>query len=127
LAAIRAHNRVEAVRETVRHTLNVLAEQVPDWLLQHVPPDWDERYRSGWDDTRLPNKQAGRDALVAQVGVDGLMLLQAALADDAPAALRSLPAIELLRQVWVQNYLPTDDGLRWRTNEDGQPLHQFPV
>jgi hypothetical protein len=40
LAAIRAHNRVEAVRETVRHTLNVLAEQVPEWLLQHVQPDW---------------------------------------------------------------------------------------
>jgi transposase len=36
LAAIRAHNRVEAVRETARHALNVLAEQVPDWLLQHV-------------------------------------------------------------------------------------------
>jgi hypothetical protein len=31
------------------------------------------------------------------------------------------PAIELLRQVWVQNYLPTDDGLRWPTNEDGLP------
>src|SRR5438128_7178531 len=68
LAAIRAHNRVEAVRETVRHTLNVLAEQVPEWLLQHVQPDWAERYRTGWDDTRLPSKQAERDALVAQVG-----------------------------------------------------------
>src|SRR6266852_4879134 len=54
LAAIRAHNRVEAVRETVRHALNVLAEHVPEWLLQHVQPDWAERYRSGWDDTRLP-------------------------------------------------------------------------
>src|SRR6266852_4642631 len=121
LAAIRAHNRVEAVRETVRHTLNVLAEQVPEWLLQHVQPDWAERYRSGWDDTRLPSKQAERDALVAQVGADGLALLQAALADDAPLGLRSIPAIELLRQVWVQNYLPTDDGLRWRTNDDGLP------
>ncbi len=121
LAAIRAHNRVEAVRETVRHTLNVLAEQAPEWLLQHVQPDWAERYRSGWDDTRLPSKQAQRDALVAQVGADGLALLQAALADDAPPGLRLLPAIALLREVWVQNYVPTDDGLRWRTNDDGLP------
>src|SRR5438105_11932059 len=72
LAAIRAHNRVEAARETVRHALNVLAEQVPEWLLQHVQPDCAERYRSGWDDTRLPSKQAERDGLVAQVGADGL-------------------------------------------------------
>jgi transposase len=121
LAAIRAHNRVEAVRETVRHALNVLAELAPEWLLPHVPPEWAERYRSGWDDTRLPSKQAEREVLVAQVGADGLALLDAALADEAPAWLRSLPAVELLRRVWVQNYLPTDDGLRWRTNEDGLP------
>ena len=121
LAAIRAHNRVEAVRETVRHTLNVLADQAPEWLLQHLQPEWAERYRSGWDDTRLPNKQAERDVLVAQIGADGLALLDAALSDNAPAELRSLPAIELLRKVWVQNYVPTEGGLRWRTTDDGLP------
>jgi transposase len=121
LAAIRAHNRVEAVRETVRHALNVLAEQAPEWLLQHVQPDWAERYRTGWDDTRLPSKQAERDMLVAQVGADGLTLLDALLADDAPPKLRSLPAIELLRKVWVQNYVPLEGRLRWRTTDDGLP------
>ncbi len=121
LAAIRAHNRVEAVRETVRHALNVLAEEAPEWLLQHVQPDWGERYRSGWDDTRLPSKQAERDVLVAQVGADGLALLDAALSGDAPVKLRSLPAIELLRKVWIQNYVPIEGGLRWRTTHDGLP------
>jgi transposase len=121
LAAIRAHNRVEAVRESVRHALNVLAAQVPEWLLQHVQSDWAERYRTGWDDTRLPSKQAERDALVAQVGADGLTLLDAAFGDDAPPELRRLPAIQLLRTVWVQNYLPTESGLRWRTTDDGLP------
>src|SRR5205807_878001 len=72
LAAIRAHNRVEAVRETVRHTLNVLAEQAPEWLLQRVQRDWAERYRSGWDDTRLPSKTSGAGRACRQVGVDGL-------------------------------------------------------
>jgi transposase len=121
LAAIRAHNRVEAVRETVRHALNVLAEQAPEWLLQHLQPGWAERYRSGWDDTRLPSKQAERDVLVAQVGADGVALLDAAFADDAPPELRMLPAIQLLRKVWVQNYVPTESGLRWRTTDDGLP------
>jgi transposase len=57
LAAIPARNHVEAVGETVRHALNVLAEQAPDWA---------DRYRTGWDDTRLPSEQAERDVLVAQ-------------------------------------------------------------
>jgi transposase len=121
LAAIRAHNRVEAVRETVRHALNVLAEQAPEWLLKHVQPDWADRYRSGWDDTRLPSRQAERDVLVALVGADGLALLHAVLGNDAPPKLRSLPAIQLLRRVWVQNYVPIEGGLRWRTNDDGLP------
>jgi transposase len=121
LAAIRAHNRVEAVRETVRHALNVLAEEAPEWLLQHVQPDWANRYRSGWDDTRLPSKQAERDVLVAEVGADGLALLHAVLGDDAPPTLRLLPAIQLLRKVWVQNYVPIEGGLRWRTSDDGLP------
>lgn len=33
LAAIRDLNRLECVGETLRHTLNVLAEVAPDWLL----------------------------------------------------------------------------------------------
>jgi transposase len=121
LAAIRAHNRVEAVRETVRHALNVLAEQAPAWLLQQVHPEWPDRYRSGWDDTRMPSKQAERDVLVAQVGADGLTLLEAAFSDGAPPNLRSMPVIELLRKVWIQNYVPTEGGLRWRTTDDGLP------
>ena len=74
-----------------------------------------------WVDTRLPSKQAERDVLVAQVGADGLALLHAAFAEDAPPKLRSLVAIELLRKVRVQNYVPTERGLRWRTTDDGLP------
>lgn len=59
--------------------------------------------------------------LVAQVDADGLALLDAALADAAPPELRSMPAIQLLRKVRVQNYVPTEGGLRCRTNDDGLP------
>ena len=121
LAAIHGRNRAETVRETMRHTLDVLAESAPAWLLAHIQSDWAERYQRGWDDDRLPSKQADRDALVAQVGADGLALLMALYAEDAPPALRHLDAVQLLRQVWVQNYVPTQDGVRWRTPEDGLP------
>lgn len=121
LAAIRGRNRVETVRETMRHALNVLAEIAPEWLLGHLDRAWVERYRRGWDDARLPSQQAERDALVAQVGADGLVLLRAVQAANAPAELTHLPALEILRQVWLQNFLPSEAGVRWRTSEDGLP------
>jgi hypothetical protein len=121
LAAIRAHNRVEIVRETLRHTLNVLAELAPDWLLQHAQPDWAERYGRTWDDDRLPTNQVERDALVTTVGEDGRLLLQAAYARDAPHELRAISAVQTLRRVWLQNYVATETGVRWRNTGDGLP------
>src|SRR5215471_9057723 len=46
LAAIRAVNRLECVGETMRHALNVLAEVAPDWLIEHMQPEWAKRYQS---------------------------------------------------------------------------------
>ncbi len=46
LAAIRAGNRLECVGETVRHALNILAEVAPDWLIEHMQPEWAKRYQS---------------------------------------------------------------------------------
>ena len=62
-----------------------------------------------------------RDALAAVVGADGWALLDALEADDAPPGLADLPAIRLLRRIWVQNYLPVEHGVRWRTPADGFP------
>jgi transposase len=49
------------------------------------------------------------------------MLLSAVYAADAPGWLREVPAIDVLRRVWVQNFVPTERGVRWRTEEDGLP------
>jgi transposase len=48
LAAVRALNRVECGGETLRQTLNVLAEVAPDWRQAYVErdhPEWAERSR----------------------------------------------------------------------------------
>jgi transposase len=34
---------LELAGETLRATLNVLATVAPDWLKEHVPPEWYER------------------------------------------------------------------------------------
>jgi len=62
------------------------------------------------------------------VGADGSALLSAVFAVDAPVELREVPAVEVLRRVWVQNYHQTIQGtersLRWR-EEDIPPSAQF--
>jgi transposase len=112
---------VETVRETLRHALNVLAKLAPEWLLQHAQPDWADRYGRTWDDDRLPTNQVERDQVVATVWADGLKLLNAVYADDASSELRTVSAVEILRRVWRQNYMPAETGIRWRTTADGLP------
>jgi transposase len=126
LAAVRALNRLECVGSTMRHALNSLAVVVPDWLLAHSHPDWLERYGSRFEDSRLPEAAAERTALATLVGHDGARLLAAIFATEAPTWLRTVPAVETLRRVWVQNYTWADaTTLRWRTNEEAPPAGQY--
>ena len=59
--------------------------------------------------------------LAVEVGTDGAALLESIYALDAAAWLREVPAVQTLRCVWMQNYVPTATGLRWRTRADGLP------
>jgi transposase len=93
LAAVRALNRLECVGTTLRHALNSLAIVAPAWVLAQCQPAWRERYGSRFDDYRLPESKEARDALATTVGADGLVLLTAIYAPDAPAWLREVPAV----------------------------------
>ncbi len=126
LAAVRALNRLECVGATMRHALNSLAVVVPDWLLAHSHPDWLERYGPRMEDYRLPESKDDRVAFATIIGADGLTLLQAITATASHDWLCSIPAVQTLRQVWIQNYTWTEqDTLRWRTNEEIPPSAQY--
>jgi transposase len=121
LAVVRALNRVELVVETLRAALNSLAVATPEWLQRHAASEWVERYERRAAADRLPTTQAQRQQLAETAGADGLRLLTAVYAADAPGWLREVPAVQVLRRVWVQNFVPTEQGMRWRTEEDGLP------
>ena len=104
LAAVRTLNRLELVGETLRFALNRLAVAAPAWLRARIDPAWFDRYAVRVENYRLPKTDAGREALAAAIGADGVHLLQAALHPRAPAAVRAEPAVEVLRRVWVQQY-----------------------
>ena len=121
LAAIRTINRLECAGETLRAALNSLAVVAPDWLRAQVPVEWYERYGSRVEEYHLPKEASKRQALAEQIGLDGSYLLEAIRDASAPAWLREVPAVEVLRRVWVQQFLIEDGQVRWRANENIAP------
>jgi transposase len=123
LGAIQVLNRLECVGETLRAALNVLATVAPEWLQAWVPSPWFDRYSRRFQDYRLPSEKADRYALAEQIGTDGLELLSRVYEPACPIALRELPRVQVLRQVWLQQFhaAAVDEPLRWRTAEDLPP------
>lgn len=120
LAAVRDLNRLELAGETLRTALEVVACAAPGWLSEVVPiPQWTERYGPRIDSWQLPSSQAKRTEMALAYGQDGFALLEAAHAAGAPVWLRELPAVQILRMVWVQNYTRTvtETGLEVQRRE----------
>src|SRR5690348_11068756 len=57
LAKIRAKSRLVCVGETLRAALNSLAIVAPDWLLEHSPMEWVQRYGHRVEGTQFPTSQ----------------------------------------------------------------------
>jgi len=129
LAAVRTLHRLECVLETMHLVLDQLAQTDPSWVRQHIPPTWYDRYGLRAERSRLPKEASKREALAVSIGTDGHHLIRALFASDAPPALRCLPAIEILRQIWVQQFYcwTTDQGeqIRWRTMHEEPPTAQL--
>jgi transposase len=125
LAAVRALNRLEVVGETMHHALNALAVVAPAWLRAVSDAEWQGRYARRAEDDRLPTTQAARAALALTIGRDGRQLLSAVDHPDAPPYLREVPAVVVLRRVWIQNYLWDGTQLRWREADNIPPAAQF--
>ena len=108
LARIRGLNRLELAGETMRAALEALAVVAPGWLAGQIDDDWVTRYEARVDSYRLPASETKRTALAVQYGTDGYALLAAVYAAGAARGwLAQVPAVEVLRQVWVQQYYRT--------------------
>jgi transposase len=114
LAAIRVLNRLECVGEALRRALEEVAAIAPDWLLAQITLDWFDRYSSRFEQQRLPKEKAERQALALTLGQDGYHLLSAVYAAQAPAGLRTLPGVEILRRIWLQQYYLEAGQVHWR-------------
>jgi transposase len=124
VAAVRDLNRLEMVGETLRAALEALAAAAPQWLAGHIDAEVIGRYGARIDEWRLPKEQASRQKLAVQVGRDGYRLLKAVADRRTPDWLREVPAVDVLRQVWIQQYTVGESGrgVIWRDAD----LHGLP-
>ena len=121
LSAIRVMTRLEFLGETLRYALNALAEAVPSWLQAHVPQDWYDCYGKRFEDARLPTKPKERDAFACQIGADGFYLLDVIYADPQCEQLRQIEAVEILRQIWLQQFYAPNETVQLRSAKDSAP------
>lgn len=120
-ASIRSLNRLELVGRTLQHALNLLAERMPQWIQTNIPPLCFDRYCRLIDEYRLPQKPEERRELAETFGRDGVQLLACIDQDEDLAEVRSLPAIETLRQVWEQQYQMAENQVQWREVKELSP------
>ena len=114
LTAVRNLNRTELAGEAVRAALEALTCVAPHWVAQVIDvPGWSRRYGARIDTWRMPASQTKRDQLAVDFGRDGFALLKAVYDPAAPAWLRQIPAVEVLRTVLLQNYTRTTGPNGW--------------
>jgi transposase len=126
LARIRSLTRLELAGESVRAALEALAAAAPDWLAGVIDVSWQRVYGQRADQIRLPASETARGRLAVQYGRDGYHLLAAVAAPPAPGWLAALPAVQALRQIWVQQYYRVVDAhgekvIRREDSEHGLP------
>jgi transposase len=125
LAATQLLNRVQLVAETMRTALEALADYRPAWLQAIALPHWYERYSQVLTTFRLPRTRDKQDALALSIAADGFYLLKALAAPEAPGQAGHLPEVQVLAQVWQQQFQSHDDGPHWRPPEAKPPASQI--
>jgi transposase len=122
LAAVKELSRLEHLEETLKYALNTLASVAPSWLETVLTSDWYERYGQKVEHSRKTRTAAEKEAKAIAIGTDGFYLLDTIYAETTPTSIRALEAVEVLRQVWVQQYYaPTEGKVQLRSNKDGPP------
>ncbi len=122
LAAIRVLGRLENVGETLRSALNSIAAVAPNWLRKIVPDDeWYSRYGQRFQESRFPTSKKERSEIAVMMGIDGNYLLALIWSNSELEWLRHLESVEILRQVWIQQFYVDNGSLKLREASNCPP------
>ncbi len=112
LMKVRHLSRLELVVETLRLVVRAALKADRAWIEAVIPPSWEERYGERFVMQRYSKEEwAEYDR---QVGVDGQWLIVRLEGEGAPAEIRNLPEVQVLKTVWAQQF----------REEAGKVVHQ---
>ena len=69
----------------------------------------------------MPKAKGSRITLAETIGKDGYHLLSQIYADETRPHLRTIPAVDILRQVWRQHYYIEAGKISWRDQKNFPP------
>ena len=121
LGAVRDLSRLELVAETMRLALDALAEVAPVWLRTIAPTHWYERYNRILTTFRLPRSKQKQQELAFEIGADGFDLLKKVQTAATAPILTKIAEVEVLRQVWEQQFAQVEGQIRWRLPREMVP------
>jgi transposase len=102
LTKVRRLSRLELVIETLRLAVGALVKVDRAWSEETIPPSWEERYGERFVMQRYTEKEWKE--YEAHIGEDGQWLLNRLERGGAPADLKELPEVQILRTVWAQQF-----------------------
>ena len=105
----------------MRNALNALAKESPEWLNQFFQEEWLNRYSPRAINVRIPHSAIGRQEFAETVGRDAHALLEAIYNWSDLLEDKKIAAVEILRQVLVQQFYVDERGIHWRTGIEGIP------
>jgi len=102
LTKVRRLSRIELVVETLRLAIVALVDTDREWCEEVLPPSWEDKYGERFVRQRYSEKEW--QEYEANIGNDGQWLLKRLIDGGAPAELQDLPAVQILRTVWAQQF-----------------------
>ena len=119
LMKVRRLSRLELVVETLRLVVGAMLKADRGWVEAIIPPSWEDRYGERFVLQRHTQEEwAEHDK---HVGQDGQWLSAHLQGEGAPAEIRNLPEVQVLKTVWAQQFRETQGKIVYQvgTTYDG--------
>jgi transposase len=102
LTKVRRLSRLELVVETLRLAVGGVVKAEREWSEKILPPSWEDKYGERFVMQRYNEKEWKE--YETNIGDDGQWLLKRLEDGGAPAGLKDLAEVQILRTVWAQQF-----------------------
>jgi transposase len=126
LTKVRKLSRLEMVIETLRLAVGALLREDREWGEKMISPSWEKSYGERFVMQRYTAKEW--DKYEEQIGPDGQWLLEHLEGEKAPAEIRDLPEVQVLKTVWAQQFQESEGQITYQElkSYDGHTQIQTP-